>query len=296
MNDSQKSVDHVSKLKSKMKINTGPMSPTNFKNPRQNDLDAQSYISQTIDNIRNTVGSGRMPETLSAQRSPTLAKAMKREVSLKHNEGLNRLYEQKANAESNIFETMMQETDPFGGKKLFKEQVNISDAANMHSVETDLSVLRGYNEPKHGIDYADKSKIIYEPPPVVKNFKERHSFVHNQVQNKTKTNNEHYNDIIGSKILNQRKFKILKQLHEESVDFRIMTSFKNVLFESDLLKENHLLPMDEWERIRKYETYHFLDKINDSLVAEIRRPDGYINLHKFMHILDLFTLLPISKT
>jgi hypothetical protein len=75
-----------------------------------------------------------------------------------------------------------------------------------------------------------------------------------------------------------------------------MTSFKNMLFDSELLKENHLIPLAEWERIRAYETSHVLDDVNDALVLEIQRPDGYINLHKFMHIIDLFTLLPISKT
>tara|TARA_B110000285_G_scaffold233764_1_gene308573 strand:- start:1323 stop:1739 length:417 start_codon:yes stop_codon:yes gene_type:complete len=68
------------------------------------------------------------------------------------------------------------------------------------------------------------------------------------------------------------------------------------LFDSELLKENHLIPRAEWERIRKYETLNVLDQVNEELVGEIIRPDGYINLHKFMHILDLFTLLPISKT
>ena len=67
----------------------------------------------------------------------------------------------------------------------------------MHPVETDPSVLREFNQPKGSIDYGDKSKIVYEAPPVTKKFKDRHSFVHNQVQNKTKSNNEHYEDIIG---------------------------------------------------------------------------------------------------
>jgi hypothetical protein len=108
-----------------------------------------------------------------------MQKAMKREISHNNNEELNRLYESKANADGNLFDTMMQETDPIGGKRLFRDRVNISDAGNMHPVETDISVLRNMNEPKSNLDYADKSKIIYEAPPVVKTFKDRHSFVHN---------------------------------------------------------------------------------------------------------------------
>ena len=106
---------------------------------------------------------------------------MKREVALKHNDGLNRLYEKQANADGNLFSTMMQEGDHIGGKRLFKDRVNISDAGNMHPIETDLQILRTINEPKSNLDYGDKSKIIYEPPPVVKSYKDRHSFVHNQV-------------------------------------------------------------------------------------------------------------------
>ena len=104
---------------------------------------------------------------------------MKREVSLKQNDGLNRLYERMGNAEGNLFDTMMQETDAIGGKRLFRDRVNISDDGNMYPVEKDLSVLKTINESKMNLDYADKSKIIYEAPPVVKTFKDRHSFVHN---------------------------------------------------------------------------------------------------------------------
>ena len=91
--------------------------------------------------------------------------------------------------------------------------------------------------------------MTYEAPPVVREFPKKHSFVHNQVANKAKTNNEHLETIINSTVLNGGKAKILRELHERGVEFRAMTSFKNALFDSDKLYDNHLLPVEEWERI-----------------------------------------------
>ena len=71
------------------------------------------------------------------------------------------------------------------------------------------------------------------------------------------------NRINDSKVFNATKFKILEDLHDQSIEFRAMTAFKNALFDSEELEENHLLPLDEWERIRSYETRNILDKVND---------------------------------
>ena len=49
-----------------------------------------------------------------------------------------------------------------------------------------------------------------------------------------------------------------------------MTAFKNALFDSEELVDNHLLSVEEWERIRKYETHQTLDKINQTILAEIK--------------------------
>jgi len=49
-----------------------------------------------------------------------------------------------------------------------------------------------------------------------------------------------------------------------------MTAFKNALFDSEELIENHLLPIDEWERIRKYETHERLNEINSAIISEIK--------------------------
>ena len=49
-----------------------------------------------------------------------------------------------------------------------------------------------------------------------------------------------------------------------------MTAFKNALFDSEELIDNHLLPVEEWEKVRKYETHQTLDKINQAILGEIK--------------------------
>ncbi len=96
--------------------------------------------------------------------------------------------------------------------------------------------------------------MIYVPPPIKKIIPVKRSFVHNQIANKTKSNYEHYEGILDPAILNSQKFVILKDLHEHVIEFKHLTGFKNELFDSDQLQDNHLLPKSEWERIRKYHT------------------------------------------
>ena len=75
-----------------------------------------------------------------------------------------------------------------------------------------------------------------------------------------------------------------------------MTQLKNALFDSDLLQDNHFLPLDEFEKIRLYETYGTLDCVKEPLLREIITSEGnVVDLRVFMDILDLFTLLPITK-
>ena len=56
--------------------------------------------------------------------------------------------------------------------------------------------------------------MVYKAPPIVKLYPKKHSFVHNQIANKTKTNNDHLTAIIKDDVLNSNKYKILQELHE----------------------------------------------------------------------------------
>lgn len=54
--------------------------------------------------------------------------------------------------------------------------------------------------------------------------------------------------------------------------------------------------MEEFERIRKYETVNQLDSAREMLVAQIQGKDAsQVNLKKLMDIIDLFTMLPMHK-
>ena len=75
--------------------------------------------------------------------------------------------------------------------------------------------------------------------------------------------------ITDQKVFNAKKYKILRELHNNSIEFRHVTAFKNALFDSELLIDKHMLPVEEWERIRKYETHHLLDSINPLLLEEL---------------------------
>ena len=57
-----------------------------------------------------------------------------------------------------------------------------------------------------------------------------------------------------------------------------MTSLKNELFDSDKLKDNHLLPLNEFNAILTKTTHGRLDNIAPKIVNELKNPDGYINL------------------
>ena len=207
------------------------------------------------------------------------------------------MFDLRANAECDLFETMNRPPDVADGKRLFVDLVNRSDAANLHGVETDAAFQKSLYQTTKFHEFPDKSATLYVPPPIVKEFPKRHSFVHNQIANKTKTNNEHMEMITNAKVLNGAKYSILQQLHDHSIEFRAMTAFKNALFDSELLTDNHLLPLKEWERLRVYETGRDLDEVNAIILEEIKlKGSNFVNLQKFMDLLDLFTLLPMTKT
>ena len=42
-------------------------------------------------------------------------------------------------------------------------------------------------------------------------------------------------------------------MHEENIDFRLLMQFKNSLFDSEDLVENHLIPLSTWKEIKEYD-------------------------------------------
>jgi|SaaInl33SG_5_DNA_1037386.scaffolds.fasta_scaffold50319_2 hypothetical protein len=41
-------------------------------------------------------------------------------------------------------------------------------------------------------------------------------------------------------------------MHEAGIEFRNLTAFKNALFDSEELVDNHLVPMSEWRELKQY--------------------------------------------
>ena len=88
--------------------------------------------------------------------------------------------------------------------------------------------------------------------------------MHNAIANKLKRNDEHLQSVVTSS--NPKILAVIRGLHANGIELKIMTAFKNAMFESDKVTDNHMLPMEEFERIRLYETQNRLDSVKEKLV------------------------------
>jgi hypothetical protein len=84
-------------------------------------------------------------------------------------------------------------------------------------------------------------------------------------------------------------------MHECGVEFRNLTSFKNALFDSEELEDNHLVPISEWNELKSYHLHSKFDPVEEDVLSEIKQ-GNMINLMKFCDIVDLFFYLPMQKT
>ena len=67
-------------------------------------------------------------------------------------------------------------------------------------------------------------------------------------------------------------------LHATKVDFRMLTAFKNALFDSEELKDNHLIPLQVWKDILIYEMQYCLSPCEDLILKECLMEGDYVNL------------------
>jgi len=153
------------------------------------------------------------------------------------------------------------------GKRMFLDQTNISDKRNLYNVMepdqggTDLYFKRTTTEfnNKHGLEY--------NPPELKKSAIDKNTFVHNCVVNKNKVNVDHFDKIYSKKQFNNNKMRILRTLHEHSIDFNKLTAFKNALFDSEELRENHLVPVSVWNQEARVFT---LEKVFNEIQGELQ--------------------------
>ena len=117
-------------------------------------------------------------------------------------------------------------------------------------------------------DYCDKHDVEYTPPPVSKIFETKNTFVHNQIANKNKVNVEHFKNIFNKKTFSDKKRALIQKMHECGVEFRNLTSFKNALFDSEDLEENHLVPLSDWKELKVYHLHSTFDPVEEDVLAE----------------------------
>ena len=84
-------------------------------------------------------------------------------------------------------------------------------------------------------------------------------------------------------------------MHEAGIEFRNLTAFKNALFDSEELVDNHLVPMSEWRELKQYHLQLKFDSVEAEVLKEVQQGD-MANLMKFCDIVDLFFYLPMQKT
>ena len=58
----------------------------------------------------------------------------------------------------------------------------------------------------------------------------------------------------------------------------MLTAFKNALFDSELVVENHLIPLHEWSRIKPIEMIYVLDDVEPLILEECLQENDMVNL------------------
>jgi hypothetical protein len=116
------------------------------------------------------------------------------------------------NTDKRMMDKMQQqldEKDRKEGKRLYPDKTNASAGANMYPV---MPVEEGGRELFHRRatnDFRDKSKDVYESPPVSKTFELKNNFVHNQIANKNKVNVDHFKNIFNKAIFTDAKRHVI---------------------------------------------------------------------------------------
>ena len=58
----------------------------------------------------------------------------------------------------------------------------------------------------------------------------------------------------------------------------MLTLFKNALFDSPLLEDNHILPISEWNKLQHQEMHETLRNVDDLILSFIKIGDDKVNL------------------
>ena len=133
--------------------------------------------------------------------------AKEKEPAFKEHDVIQRMYEnQVGNTDKKMMDKMQQQAETVKeGKRLYLDRTNQSANANMYPV---LGAKAGAAELFHRRatnDFRDKSKDVYQAPPVSKTFEVKDNFVHNQIANKNKRNVEHFKNLYNRAVFTDAK-------------------------------------------------------------------------------------------
>ena len=96
------------------------------------------------------------------------------------------------------------------------------------------------------------------------------SFVRNCVATKNRINADHFKNILSQPSFTKQKFKLLRHWTDLGINPSKMTEFKTALFNLPSLKENHLVPVDEfWETAEDFGFRSMFETSNPPLLSEI---------------------------
>lgn len=188
-------------------------------------------------------------------------------VNFKQHDVIQRMYEINANSDLKLMDKMQQQPEGRpNGKRLFLDKTNLSDKQNL-SPFTEGS---DFFHRRVTADYCEKKTADYIAPPVSKVFEEKNTFVHNQIANKNKVNVDHFANIFNKKVFTKSKKNLVQQMHDCSLDFRNLTAFKNALFDSEELEDNHLVPISEWNALKDYHLNRTMDPVEPAILQDIQ--------------------------
>lgn len=119
------------------------------------------------------------------------------------------------------------------GKRIFIDLMNQSNSSNMYPVDPNPIEQKNLYHRRNTSDFRNKTYEKYIPPPVSKLIEKKHSWVHNTLANKTQSNHEFVERMRSGAVLTPARRKIIKTLHDHGIDFRMLSAFKNAMFDSE---------------------------------------------------------------
>ena len=183
------------------------------------------------------------------------------------------------------------------GKRIFTEHGNKSASTNMYPATEDHDERRQLFHRRHTADYWNKAGVQYIPPPVTKAFAKRHSWVHNTLENKSKTNPQFLEHLRSPDVLTPSRRKVLLALRAHGIDSRMLLQFKNALYDSETLTESQYVPLATWQAVGHYEMNRLLDgELNGVVLAEVYdKATDRVDLGKLGELVDLYFYLPTKS-